>query len=223
MDKGKILEIVKAHRSEGPEEILKYLEAFLAEVGEKYKSGLISEREFFLLLGVADVDDNNSLCNMNNVVSIKFGTLPQGASDSSCEERKKTGKMQNGEGDSEQNNIVSFDEAKRRKRQAAYEWAKSELDYFEINMQPVNIDFKSDDISNFIAHGCIISVFRDENSTDNKAILRREWPKDRVFEWNLLTNYDEIKRRAPKSLEQMLENGVQRYDFFDGANGGHTH
>lgn len=54
----------------------------------------------------------------------------------------------------------------------------------------------------------VISLFYDEKT--DRALLVREWPDEGGTTFNVIVNYDKLKRNAPKSLLKMLKNGLKR-------------
>ena len=114
---------------------------------------------------------------------------------------------------------INFEEAKNNLRARAYEWAVKEQERMGCMAEPVSLSFKSDFLTTDSV-GCIVSVFYDQKR--DKAILRRDWLDDMGIKYNILTNFGEIKRIAPKSAAHMLDNGIKLYRYYDGANGGVT-
>lgn len=85
--------------------------------------------------------------------------------------------------------------------------------------EPIYLEFESDSLTTD-RNNCIVSIFYDQES--NKALLRRDWLDEMGIKYNILTNLDEIKKVAPKSVEHMLHNGTKLYRYYDGPNGGVT-
>ena len=89
----------------------------------------------------------------------------------------------------------------------AYDWAeKWRIEYRIYYAQPVQLTFKEGDYIDD-GDGFKISVFYKKST--GQAILRRDWIDEYKVSYNILTNYDEIARIAPKSLRLMLRNGLE--------------
>lgn len=115
--------------------------------------------------------------------------------------------------------IFSFQEEKKRRTRAVFEWAVNEQARMGLTAEPIRLTAKQDNMTGDPL-GCIISIFYDEES--GKALLRRDWLNDMGVKYNLLTNFDEIRRIAPKSVQHMMENATRIYEYYDGPYGGIT-
>lgn len=92
----------------------------------------------------------------------------------------------------------------RELMEEAYFWADSKRRKGEPS-SPLRIEFDSDYIN--FDNGCHISLFVSEG----KAIMRREWAEDHSVLYNSIVNYEEIIKVAPKSVERMIQNGLEIY------------
>lgn len=102
--------------------------------------------------------------------------------------------------------IVSLEDFRERRNTLAYKWAVKEQKELNIPAPPVEIKFDSDRLTHN-EDDCFVSIFY--NKDDGKALLRRDWDKDLTVQYNLLTNYEEIKKIAPNSLEKLIQNGIK--------------
>ena len=112
--------------------------------------------------------------------------------------------------DDEQLALMQYVIDKKKKKwdelEDAYDWALDRQREFQFLAQPVHMTFaKGDYIDD--GDGFIMSVFYKKST--GEALLRRDWTKRMAVSYNILTNYDEIARIAPKSLERMLCNGLK--------------
>ena len=110
--------------------------------------------------------------------------------------------------------IVSLVDYKGRKSALAYKWAVQVQKELNIPAPPVKINFDSDELTHN-EEDCFVSIFYDEQS--GKALLRRDWDKDLTVQYNLIVNYEEIKKTAPNSLHKLIQNGIklqERYEHY---------
>lgn len=108
----------------------------------------------------------------------------------------------------EDTKIFSFEAMKNTLFEAAYEWAVSEQIKFGLVAQPINLVFDKDEIT-FDENKVFVSLFYDEKA--KRAIIRRDWDEGFVVQYNILANYEQLTRIAPKSIEKLRRNGVDLY------------
>lgn len=53
----------------------------------------------------------------------------------------------------------------------------------------------------------MVSMFYKKST--GEALLRRDWFEKTMVQYNIIVNYDEIAKTAPKSLNLMLQNGLR--------------
>lgn len=88
----------------------------------------------------------------------------------------------------------------------AYDWALDRQRELQFMAQPVHMTFSRGDYVDD-GDGFTISIFYKKST--GEALLRRDWTDRMAVSYNILTNFDEIARIAPKSLELMLRNGLR--------------
>lgn len=86
-----ISDVIWAHKKEKPEAILKHVESFFIEAGKKYRSGLMTEEEFYLATHVQHSPACMFLINRKNTVNINHKLLYSGDFRASFAEWKETG------------------------------------------------------------------------------------------------------------------------------------
>lgn len=102
--------------------------------------------------------------------------------------------------------IVEREKEKERILSEAYEWALDRQHELQYIAQPIYMTFpKGDTIDD--GDGFTMSVFYKKST--GEAVLRRDWERRMAIAYNILTNYDEIAKIAPKSLKLMLQNGLK--------------
>lgn len=119
-----------------------------------------------------------------------------------------------------ESNVLYFEEGRQIIMKKAYDWALNEQARLGCMAEPFGMIVNNDAMEEYDYGDCVISVFVD--SSTGKALMRRDWLGDMGIKYNLLTNYDEIKKKAPKSARFMEENALKIYRYYDGANGGIT-
>ena len=70
----------------------------------------------------------------------------------------------------------------------------------------VQLEFKTGDTIDD-GDGFIIALFYKKST--GEALLYREWEDRMMVAFNVLANYDEVAKTAPKSLNRMLHNGLK--------------
>lgn len=115
--------------------------------------------------------------------------------------------------------VVDFAKVRGDTAKRTYEWAIAEQMRMGLICDPIRLVFKSDDMD-IDRNGCVLSIFVDPDS--GRAIYRRDWIEDMGIRYNLLLNFDEIRRIAPKSVAHMLKNADKIYRYYDGLHGGIT-
>ncbi|MBQ1373547.1 hypothetical protein IIY66_01955 [Candidatus Saccharibacteria bacterium] len=88
----------------------------------------------------------------------------------------------------------------------AYDWALDRQRELQFMAQPVHMTFSRGDYVDD-GDGFTISIFYKKST--GEALLRRDWTDRMAVSYNILTNFGEIARIAPKSLELMLRNGLR--------------
>ena len=102
--------------------------------------------------------------------------------------------------------LVERKKAEERILSEAYDWAEKWRIEYGIYIQPIKLVFKGGDFIDD-GDGFKISVFYKKST--GQALLRRDWLDEYKVSYNILTNYDEIAKVAPKSLRLMLRNGLE--------------
>ena len=115
--------------------------------------------------------------------------------------------------------VIDYMDTKKTRQREIFAWAVSEQQRMGCMAEPIALDFKADDLVHD-PPGCVVSIFYNDES--GEALLRRDWLEDMGIKYNLLTNFDEIERIAPRSVKRMLDNGAKLYAYYDGAHGGIT-
>ncbi|MBR2994062.1 hypothetical protein IKF43_01540 [Candidatus Saccharibacteria bacterium] len=115
--------------------------------------------------------------------------------------------------------IISITDARKKEKHDAFVWAMSEQERLGCIAEPLSLNFERDDMD-CDKDGCVISIFQDDDT--GKVVLRRDWMSDMGVKYDLIVNFPEIKKRAPRSVNFMLENAIKLYRYYDGPNGGVT-
>jgi len=116
-------------------------------------------------------------------------------------------------------NVISLIDAKKGIEKAAFNWAISEQERIGLVAGLLFLEPEHEELEEY-EEGFVPSVFYDEES--GKALLRRDWLKDGAVRYDVLTNFEEIKKRTPKVAQTLRENAIRVYRHFDGPNGGIT-
>lgn len=103
-------------------------------------------------------------------------------------------------------------EARKVQLSNAYRWAEAQRLSYGFLAQPLRLTFEHGDVVDD-GNGFIISLFYD--GATGRALLRRDWEERGMVQYNILVNYDEICRIAPKSTEQMLRNGLRLQSVYN--------
>lgn len=97
----------------------------------------------------------------------------------------------------------------------AYAWAVSAQEKYGFIATPIELDgFENGDKLTYNPAEVYVSVFYDEKT--DTAILRRDWDGGYLVQYNVLVNYADLKKIAPHSIKQLLENGVKLYKRLGG-------
>ena len=88
----------------------------------------------------------------------------------------------------------------------AYDWALERQREYGIMATCVQLEFKTGDTIDD-GDGFIIALFYKKST--GEALLYREWEDRMMVAFNVLANYDEVAKTAPKSLNRMLHNGLK--------------
>lgn len=88
----------------------------------------------------------------------------------------------------------------------AYDWALERQREYGIMATCVQLEFKTGDTIDD-GDGFIIALFYKKST--GEALLYREWEDRMMVAFNVLANYDEVAKIAPKSLNRMLHNGLK--------------
>ena len=115
-------------------------------------------------------------------------------------------------------NFATSVDADARLMDEAFEWAQNEQRRLGCFAEPVRYTFDSDWMSEDNKVNYISSVFID--SKTGNVLLRTDWPETMGLKYEMLVNFDEIKKKAPKSAEYMTRNALRLYRYCDGKNGG---
>ena len=110
------------------------------------------------------------------------------------------------------------DSSERRYRQRlekAFRWAVEEQKKHNFLSRPARFEFHGEDAMEYDRKICHAAMFYNEDK--DWAILRRDWPEKLATSYNVIINYDEIKRVAPNSLKELLENGIKMSEEYAAA------
>lgn len=116
--------------------------------------------------------------------------------------------------DVEKTKLIDFSEARDSLFDAAYKWAVSEQIRLGFVAQPVVYLFERDELT-YDQKLVYVSVFHDRNT--GETLLRRDWDNLRVTQYNVLANYAECLKVAPRSMEKLKQNGVELYKRYSRA------
>ena len=109
-------------------------------------------------------------------------------------------------------NVLLFKDVQERRYKEAFDWAVKDQKRHGFLSRPARFDFHGEDILEYDKEKCRIAMFYNEEN--DWAILRRDWPEKLATAYNVITNYDEVKRVAPNSLKELLDNGVEMYEQY---------
>lgn len=102
--------------------------------------------------------------------------------------------------------ITEREKEEERILSEAYDWAFERQRELGFLAQPVHMTFSRGDLIDD-GDGFTLSLFYKKST--GEALLRRDWETRMAVSFNILTNYDEIEKIAPKSLKKMLQNGLR--------------
>ena len=102
--------------------------------------------------------------------------------------------------------IFAREKKKEELLSEAYDWALERQREYGIMATFVSLTFKNGDTIDD-GDGFIIALFYKKSTKE--ALLYREWEDRMAMAFNILTNYDEVAKIAPKSLNRMLHNGLK--------------
>lgn len=102
--------------------------------------------------------------------------------------------------------IVEREKEKELILSEAYDWAEGQRQMFGFIAQPLRLTFGHGDCVDD-GDGFMISMFYKKST--GEALLRRDWFEKMMVQYNIIVNYDEIAKIAPKSLNLMLQNGLK--------------
>ncbi len=124
------------------------------------------------------------------------------------EEAQKWYRLAAGQGSPEESdNMLSLDAFRKRKYKAAFDWAENERKRFGFNAPVISIKLEGDDFAHS-TDGFSIALFYDYET--DKLMMRRFWQDTETVAYNFLANkYDVLKEIAPKSLQELLDNGIE--------------
>ena len=109
-------------------------------------------------------------------------------------------------------NVLLFKDVQERRYKEAFDWAVKDQKRHNFLSRPARFEFHGEDVLEYDKEKCHIAIFYNEEK--DWAILRRDWPDKLATAYNVITNYDEIKRVAPNSLKELLDNGVEMYEQY---------
>ena len=101
--------------------------------------------------------------------------------------------------------VVAKEKEKWDELGEAYDWAEKQRREFGFLAQPLNLTFEHGDNMGE-RDGFIVSLFYKKET--GEALLRRDWEERNIIQYNILLNFDEILRVAPKATHKMLKNGL---------------
>lgn len=88
-----------------------------------------------------------------------------------------------------------------------YEWAKAEMDMYFSNPKRIQVTHLEDMVERPGVH---ISIFhKNDHSVD---IWRVYWKDSNSFKYDILVNYQELKRDYPDIVAKLERNGVEAYE-----------
>ncbi len=99
---------------------------------------------------------------------------------------------------------------KKRRLADAYAWALVQQRRNGLSADFLRLTFKHGDQLNS-KKDYIASIFY--NPFTGEAILRQDWLKENVTHYDILVNFREISKVAPKSLEKLIKNGLAIAEF----------
>ena len=102
--------------------------------------------------------------------------------------------------------ITEREKEEERILSEAYDWAFERQRELGFLAQPIHMTFSRGDLIDD-GDGFTMSLFYKKST--GEALLRRDWETRMAVSFNILTNYDEIEKIAPKSLKKMLQNGLR--------------
>ena len=108
--------------------------------------------------------------------------------------------------------ILYFKDAKEKRLREAFEWAVKDQKRHNFLSRPARFEFHGEDFLEYDKRICHIAMFYSPEK--DWAILRRDWPDKLATSYNFITNYDEIKKVAPNSLNELLDNGVKMHEHY---------
>lgn len=117
--------------------------------------------------------------------------------------------------------IINLTEVRNKNiKSAAFRWAQSEQRRLGCVSDLIRFDVDRDWMVgvNETESDCILSIFVDDDT--GRVLLRRDWLELMAVKYDILTNLEELRNIAPKSIEHMEENAIRLYHYFDGPRGG---
>lgn len=111
----------------------------------------------------------------------------------------------------EETRILYFKKAMDQKYKAAFDWAVRDQKRHGFHSKPINFEFDGDSLE-YDENVVHVAMFYDEDQ--NWAILRRDWPEKLATTYNIVANIDEVKKKAPNSMLELLNNGLMMYDRY---------
>ncbi len=95
-----------------------------------------------------------------------------------------------------------------KEKQDTFDWCLETQRAHGYYSEPTRLNLDKGDFVDDGGGIVIISLFE---AKDGRAIMRREWPQDMCLRFNIITNLEEIKQKAPKSYKKMIDNGLKLY------------
>lgn len=108
--------------------------------------------------------------------------------------------------------IVEREKEKERILSEAYDWAEGQRQTFGFIAQPIRLELNHGDYVDD-RDGFKVSMFYKKST--GEALLRRDWSERSIVQYNIIVNYEEIAKIAPKSLKQMLKNGLELKELWE--------
>ena len=101
--------------------------------------------------------------------------------------------------------VIYLEDIVNKRYKEAYDWALSDSKNRGIIPSPVTLCWNEGE--DYDRKRLLATIFYDPESGD--ALIRRDWLKKPLMQYNLITNFDEVKKTAPNAINEMLEAGLR--------------
>lgn len=102
-------------------------------------------------------------------------------------------------------NVIYLNDIKDQRYKEAYEWALSDSVTRGIKPSPARMEWNDDE--DYDRSVILITLFYNPES--GRALLRRDWIKEPFMQYNVITNFEEVKRTAPNVVREMITAGLE--------------